>query len=786
MDVEMHKSGEGSHNINDFGPERIDTMPELLAVVPAALTAFLAPRGRRIALAAILMAFLTSLPTFGADAQMNKVSDTLIEIQGEGWRLRYGTIAAYRKQFVSADAGRAWFSHGRWLRLIDTAKGTVVGRWHFPGEIVGMVPKGSQVEVEIETNEGIAAPRQKLIFDPANPRIPYWPSGFLLQYRLPVREADGLAGGKLQEISAERAKELLPEFEAMVQRDPLSPWLRIGLGSFMKQTGDPRAVKVFEEAVQMPMTHFYEFLWMSGRLDILREHDSARVAFERGYEEFIKRGNDPRLVWVLIGRFVLYGQQDLFEYTEQFPSEVRSEIVERVYKVGPGTEGAVTAWTLYANYLKNNGRSEEANLWRARAEEARTTSLFVYPTQPFDRAVLVFLASLLAGLTLWFVLRARYRPQRRLALAAQAQTAEQPRKFTWFGASYWNLRERFGFFVIVLSGWFAVGLAGGYGLMIFRVALLPISLGMGSFSGPVNPSWIADNVPASPERDFFLALAYQQGGENEKAEPLYRRRPEFAESWNNLGVLLKEAGRGNERQAFERALTIDPALQEAAFNLGRPAQSLWTQIHQEYLPGRPMIAPPKREYMWRTLSGGSPAAMYARALAGPGVLLHGGRARMIAQILPWESSTTAITIWLTVVLVAMLLAVAILVLVPYSEVTQPAGGNYWMLEVLFPGVCRAWRWGAGLVLLLWSYFVVQGGLLLWRGTPYLFTMAATGNFARAVGVPADESAVRALLLVPSSLWVYAAPALLFGANLFLVLRARRLSIAHVQPPPDRP
>ena len=53
------------------------------------------------------MAFLTGLPAFGAGAQMNQVSKTLIEIQGEGWRLRYGTIDAYRKGFVPAEAGRA-------------------------------------------------------------------------------------------------------------------------------------------------------------------------------------------------------------------------------------------------------------------------------------------------------------------------------------------------------------------------------------------------------------------------------------------------------------------------------------------------------------------------------------------------------------------------------------------------------------------------------------------------------------------------------------------------------
>ena len=203
-----------------------------------------------------------------------------------------------------------------------------------------------------------------------------------------------------------------------------------------------------------------------------------------------------------------------------------------------------------------------------------------------------------------------------------------------------------------------------------------------------------------------------------------------------------------------------------------------------------MLAPPKGEYMWRALAGNSPAGMYAGALLGPLQTVHrrGGVLQGFYAEGARPVSITTYTIVIFMVLLALPLAIAILIVLPYSEVTQSAGRKYWILEVLFPGVSRAWRWGGGLVLVLWAYFVVQGGLLLWKGTPYLLTMSSTGSIEKSFGIPVDESAKAALLFVPGWFWIYAAPALLFAANLFLVLRTRRMNTVpnYLQPPSDRP
>lgn len=125
-------------------------------------------------------------------------------------------------------------------------------------------------------------------------------------------------------------------------------------------------------------------------------------------------------------------------------------------------------------------------------------------------------------------------------------------------------------------------------------------------------------------------------------------------------------------------------------------------------------------------------------------------------------------------IVLLLYAVALLLLVPTREVTQPPGRLQTAWEVLFPGTSPAWHVFGGLALIAWSYFVLQDLLILRLGSPYIIAMIATPNLSKGYGIPAPDQWHDVLRLInPSWVWVYLAPAGLFGVNLFLVLRARR-------------
>lgn len=77
-----------------------------------------------------------------------------------------------------------------------------------------------------------------------------------------------------------------------------------------------------------------------------------------------------------------------------------------------------------------------------------------------------------------------------------------------------------------------------------------------------------EQMPTSPEAANNLGLALQASEETAGAEAGYRRalelNPDYAEAWFNLAMLLKAAGQTAAETALQRALTLNPALAEAA------------------------------------------------------------------------------------------------------------------------------------------------------------------------------------------------------------------------------
>ena len=589
-------------------------------------------RGPRFLLPRILAVVLATFWAVGqasaAEVQLNRISENVVEITGgsgrAAWRIRYGTGSlGFKPQLIPVEGNRAWYAYGPWLRLIDTEKGIVIGRWHFGSEIVDLVPRGTKVQVELQDKGEDQPIRRSVVLDPSDPHVPFWPSNNLLLLRVPLTEADMLwpsvirAGSK---VPAEEAHKLLPELEEAVRRDPLTPWFRIGLAKALKDIGDPRSTEIVNEAISLATTDYTELLRISSFLDRDGDYDLERAAFERGYQDFWQRGNDPRLFRFLITLLMTYAPRGGdFGHPE---TPLGREHIERKYKLMPYGEAAPFAWQLYADYLATHGSADQARLWRMRAADAfHQSGLLLFAMAALGRTdllILLVLCSALAAIAYALVLNARYRPQSRMDLAAHKHAAGLARIAAFLNAHYWSRRERFAFFTIIVVGWVSFGFAGEDLSAILRVASMPIAAGSGSFAGPVTINKFQRDLPETPERDLMLAFAYQQDGQLDGAEFLYRHTPQFAESWNNLGVILKQKGNDQEaKTAFEKALQLNPKLHEAALNLGQPPSDFWTEQHEKYLPGKPMLTPPSGPHITIAYMGGSLAQVLLRALAGP-------------------------------------------------------------------------------------------------------------------------------------------------------------------------
>ena len=81
--------------------------------------------------------------------------------------------------------------------------------------------------------------------------------------------------------------------------------------------------------------------------------------------------------------------------------------------------------------------------------------------------------------------------------------------------------------------------------------------------------------PDNPEIDVVLGLAYQTRGDLPKAEEYLRsairKKPNYAEAHNNLGIVLSHQGRGEEAiREFEAAVSdvLYPTPERAYYNMG--------------------------------------------------------------------------------------------------------------------------------------------------------------------------------------------------------------------------
>ncbi len=728
-------------------------------------------------LAMLLPAFLAAAPT---TQPRLKLEQLMAEVSGgsgaQAWTLKYGVAPNSEERWLLADAGddRTWFSHGCWLRLLDSRQGVVLGRWRVPGSILQLTPQGKTVQIEFEnpTSRDLRF-RKTVTFDPSAPKLPDEPMTSLVWLRLSRREASGpLDDTEFTRVAAEKIPAMIPVMEDAIRRDPFQPFLRAAFGRLLQAAHDERAHGLFEQAARLENVDFTELFYLSALLDKAGESQLAAETYERAYRDYLDRGYDPRLHTALISELILYGAplgvygqpRGSDRWDALTPAQHEEQMI-RIYRLGPSLEWADLAWESRAREWERAGNVEAARAWRERSAEARKTLspiLDSHSTRALDLCLLVFVTAL-AALALFLIYQIfHYRAQRRLDQA-------QGRRAVLFGAEYWDRWERTTVLLLVLTFWIGFAFFSAFALRTLNAARTPITPFEGNWAGAGSRHFL-ETLPASPERDLIRALSAQQSGDFAAAEKIYRVLPDFAESWNNLGVILKQQGKeGDARQAFAKALDVDPQLNEAALNLGLGARDLWTTQYQHYFPGRPMIAVPRTENYLHAFQGGSlPSAMLL-------AMTHPVESLTFVQLFRGDNqSSTPILVMLILALAGLLLAISVVTVVPRRDVTLPPPNTQWIWEALVPGLGRAWGPLGIVVLLVWCYLPIQLGLFAKYGTPYVITLLSVPSLVRNYGVePFPLSALApANPLNPGWMQMYAAPAVLFAVNALLVLRKR--------------
>src|SRR6185503_149250 len=107
-------------------------------------------------------------------------------------------------------------------------KGTVIGRWRFPGDIDAVIVTGDgSVDVRVKTTPWHANRTLTVHFNPAAPQVPRWDTGALLPFRTAEAEALSIVRAEVPledwPAAAPAAIATLPRFDDRIARDPSAP-----------------------------------------------------------------------------------------------------------------------------------------------------------------------------------------------------------------------------------------------------------------------------------------------------------------------------------------------------------------------------------------------------------------------------------------------------------------------------------------------------------------------------------------------------------------------------------
>jgi tetratricopeptide (TPR) repeat protein len=582
-----------------------------------------------------------------------------------------------------------------------------------------------------------------VLFDPTYGDQPTWSLSTPAPYLVSEAEAQGLLTDVAPSFTGwfsviPNAGAAAIPIEEMVRRDPTAPWLGVALGKVLLDAGDARARDVLERAAATESTDFHETFRVAGTIERLSDQmgDLAARAYERAYTSFIRHFRDPRLMTSLASLGTMYPAGG----AAGAPADpMLRQRQEHVFRLAPSIDGGARAWAHIGAYWEGRGDAQAARIWRKRAEDARRDRLTLATEDTrvaHDRVWLAMAASVLAWCILVAAIVRRYAARRR-----RDRGGRRGIPLPLLNLAYASGQERAALLAVSAVGWMSVSLLAVYAHAIERSAAEPLHLG--EIAGPDDIEYFRERLPASPERDLLLAIAHHTTGDLTEAERRYRQLPQFAVSWNNLGVILARTRRADEaQQAFQRALALSPTLAEATLNTGGLPKSFEAEMHQQYAPVRKMIALPDREHLLRAHLGREWTDRYRAMWRGPlGDFLRTGL-RWRVEAATWLGRARLLSVAMAI------LALAICVVAPLVRSVPPMAMPLPVIERVVPGLSPAWGWAGGPMLLAWCALLLA--LVTSIGwTPAVFAQPAQPDVIGAFGLlPAGAGAAEGSSLAP--------------------------------------
>ncbi|MBB6098576.1 tetratricopeptide (TPR) repeat protein [Deinobacterium chartae] len=578
------------------------------------------------------------------------------------------------------DGDTVWVAVGPTLQRLSLRDGVLRSRLFLPAEVVSLERSDEDLLVtvrhmgRVQENFTVRAGEivERVVYPPA-PKV----TGAL--------EAGASAGLSFDPLRPEDPLVARRVLEARVGQDPENPFLQLYYARALHLSGERAAANEALQRAVNAHVPFFVHIRLAVLLDTLGESLMADQALLQARLSWAALGYDPALP---VSRFALNAYGNPLGYTELLQRQnhaLRADAWLRFLRdIAPRFEGYEAAYRNYADWLDGQGRSGEAIDWRNFSRELAAGSL--YDLGPgalliFRDAARFAVFALLASLGFALLaLYARYWSQqshdlRPLGGRLRSWRRNPVLRLRHAPLSYFTFSEKL--VVLTLLGALLMGLAAwAWSQRTFERAQHPV-LNFGTYGG----AWFYDGIGRlnldanAPETAFLLGTAAQLDGDADRATELYRSAPNVAGARNNLGVLA--SARNDEvaaRNAYREALSLDPRLVAAAYNLQLDPSGFEINFQRQYRSGL-RLAYPQLKQVYRAFDG----------------QLSGDLSRMVTE--PWTylmSVPSGLPPYLQAVWVALLLlafTVTVLwLLVPRPGRARPTRPlSYRLLSLLVPG-----------------------------------------------------------------------------------------------------
>lgn len=636
----------------------------------------------------------------------------------EIWKISFPSIKGKKMLFGPTKEinGKMYFGYASFIMELDLLRAQFTGRYPLLGEITKL-ETDEQNRLVIHTFNGIrgkiwdkestitVTPEQlKIVSQLGTITNRNYDSLYIkrkdaenLSEEVGIIDIQSLMDKKYDKEKLERIRK---EFLKATEADTTNPWYYIYLGLISDNLEKRVYADIYyKKALDTSGLVFYDYFQISTLYEYLDKRNLADIAFEKGIQDFLGRGYTPEQL-TSVQSVLNYANWLIPSINKLKDKDVDRTVllIERFYKLSPFKEGNFNMLNGTVKYLINKGRLMEAKEWQVKADNSRG---FFFPGDysiiMADIALNLLLASVISFVLFFFVFFLRD-----IALFLEDKKHNNTDFTEFFKRRYISKYTILSFVLLYLFSLVALGFASNTIGVVSKMVKEPPTINSGTWGNYATVKYFSKGLGNVPEKNLFLAIAYQQLKDYDTAEKLYKSMNN-PESHNNLATLYMRSGKKQQALSeLDKALSMDKYMIEARYNrsLLNPEKKLETrnskvEMYRAYAPNLPMIALPEEKYYRNAFYSG----IKIQDFNPVNIMLF--RKFFGASNNPIIQSSTWI-VPLFILITVFMLFMPSLVFIPQTKVNT-SNQNYLrrLLGMFIPGFSYNWKLLGPLVFAIW-------------------------------------------------------------------------------------